>query len=101
MLQLNPEVYKDEAAFAKIVSENGKEYYLKELECEIGRDAKAQGPKYFCLSDHNTVSKQHAKIYWDAEKDGWFIKNLSKNKVRIDGVKGVDQCESARCDVGG
>jgi hypothetical protein len=51
LLKLNPEVIQGETAYAKLVSENGKEYYMKETECEIGRDAKSQGPKYFCLSE--------------------------------------------------
>lgn len=80
---MNTEVEKGDAAFAKIVCDNGREFYLKETECEIGRDAKGQGPKYFCLSEQNTVSKQHAKIFWDQQQTGWFIRNLSKNKVRM------------------
>ena len=52
---------------------------MSEEEFEIGREAKLQGPRYFCLAESNTISKNHAKIFW---KDGqFFIVNLSKNKV--------------------
>ena len=72
------------AAFGKIVAENGREFYIKEdssLEIDIGREKKGDDPNYFCLADQNTISKKHAQISWDFQKQGFFIKNLSKNKV--------------------
>lgn len=54
-----------ENAYAKLVSDNGKEFYINEEMIEIGRDSKAQGPKYFCLSEAITLSKNHLKIFYD------------------------------------
>lgn len=54
---------------------------MNELEVEIGRENSLKGPKYFCLSEINTISKNHARIFWD--KDAFYIVNLSKNKVRV------------------
>ena len=72
-------------AYAKMVAENGREFYIKEdssLEIDIGREKKDNDPNYFCLADQNTISKRHAQIAWDIQKQGFYIKNLSKNKVR-------------------
>ena len=78
---LNSTLEKGETAYAKVVAENGKEFYMCEDEFEIGREVKMQGPRYFCLAESNTISKNHAKIFW---KEGqFFIVNLSKNKVCI------------------
>ncbi len=54
-----------EEAFAKLVSENGKIFYINELDIEIGRDPKLSSSKYFCLAETGTLSKNHAKIFWD------------------------------------
>ncbi len=63
--RMNSEIVKGDTAYAKLVCENGKEFYMKELECEIGREAKLSSPKYFCIAETNTISKNHAKIFWD------------------------------------
>jgi predicted component of type VI protein secretion system len=66
-------------AYAKVVAENGREFYMREEEFEIGREAKLEGPRYFCVAENNTISKNHVKIFW---KEGTFyIVNQSKNKV--------------------
>ena len=73
-----------QAAFAKIVAENGREFYIREdssLEIDIGREKRGNDPNYFCLADQNTISKKHVQITWDFTKQGFFIKNLSKNKI--------------------
>jgi len=54
---------------------------MKELHCDIGREAKFSGPSYFCLAESKTISANHAKIFWDSEQEAFFIKNQSKNKV--------------------
>ena len=78
---MNSTLEKGETAYAKVYADNGKVFYMSEEEFEIGREAKLQGPRYFCLAESNTISKNHAKIFW---KDGqFFIVNLSKNKVSI------------------
>ena len=69
-------------AYAKLVAENGKEFYVNELDLEIGRESKLQCGKYFCLAESNTISKNHAKIFWDKASNSFMIQNLSKNKVR-------------------
>lgn len=41
-------------AFAKVVAENGREFYIKEdssLEIDIGREKRGDDPNYFCLAD--------------------------------------------------
>ena len=48
---------------------------------DIGREKRDGDPNYFCLADQNTISKKHAQISWDIVKHGFFIKNLSKNKI--------------------
>ncbi len=53
-----------DTAFAKLVAENGRQFYMKELEVEVGRELKMEGPKYFCLAETNTISKNHIKIFW-------------------------------------
>jgi len=76
---------KTERAYARIVAQNGREFYIKEgskLEIMIGREKKADDLNYFNLSDQNTLSKQHATIFWNPDEQGFFIRNLSKNKVR-------------------
>lgn len=43
-----------ESAFAKLVGENGREFYIKEgssLEIDIGREKRAGDLNYFNLSD--------------------------------------------------
>jgi hypothetical protein len=55
-------------AYARLVAQNGREFYIKEgskLEIMIGREKKADDLNYFNLSDSNTLSKQHATIFWD------------------------------------
>ena len=81
MKELVEGIMDGETAYAKIVSNNGKEFYINELELEIGRDTKSQGPKYFCLSETITLSKNHIKIFFSSDKNSWLIQNLSKNKV--------------------
>ena len=61
-----------------------REFYIREgskLEIEIGREKRQDDYNYFSLSDSNTLSKKHAIIFWDFEKMGFYIRNLSKNKV--------------------
>lgn len=70
-----------ELAFAKIVSKE-KQFYMNEHEVTLGRDAKENDLKYLCIDPKNTtISKQHAIIKWESELGGFYIKNLSKNKV--------------------
>ena len=74
------------AAYAKLVAENGREFFIKEdssLEVDIGREKRDNDLNYFCLADQNTISKKHAQISWDVSKHGFFIKNLSKNKIQV------------------
>ena len=59
---------KGEVAYAKLVGENGREFYIKEnsnLQIDIGREKKEGDLNYFNLSDSNTLSKKHAHIFWD------------------------------------
>ena len=68
-------------AYAKLVNEFGGFFDMKELEMEMGREIKLQGPKYWCVHESNTISKNHARIYWN---DGaFYITNLSKNKIHV------------------
>ena len=72
------------SAYGRIIAENGREFYIREdssLEIDIGREKRGDDPNYFCLADQNTISKKHAQISWDFSKHGFYIKNLSKNKV--------------------
>ena len=52
-----------DSAYAKIIAENGREFFIKEdssLEVDIGREKRDGDPNYFCLADQNTISKKHA-----------------------------------------
>ncbi len=92
---MNSTLEKGETAFAKVVAENKREFYMFEDEFEIGREIKMQGPRYFCLAESNTISKNHAKIFW--KDDQFFIVNLSKNKVSIHtSESSLDLCEFSR-----
>ena len=74
------------SAYGRIIAENGREFYIEEdssLEIDIGREKRDRDPNYFCLADQNTISKKHAQISWDFSKHGFYIKNLSKNKVSM------------------
>ena len=31
------------------------------------------------------MSKKHSRIFWDPVHEGFFIENLSKNKIQVDG----------------
>lgn len=76
---MNTQLELGQTAFAKILVENGPEFYMNELEVEMGRERSMQGPKYFCIGETNTISKNHARIFW--KDDCFYIANLSKNKV--------------------
>ena len=54
-------------ACAKIVTFEGKEFYVKEgvLEINLGREKISGANDYFQIGDSNTISKRHAKIFWD------------------------------------
>ena len=71
-------------ACAKIVTFEGKEFYVKENvhEVNLGREKKT-APDYFQIGDSNTISKLHAKIFWDNTQKCWKIQNLSKNKIYV------------------
>ena len=81
---LNSKVYKKgEKAHAKLVAENGREFFIQEtssLIVDIGRE-KRTDPNYFNLSDQNTLSKKHAQIFWDFDQQAFFVRNFSKNKI--------------------
>lgn len=62
---MNKNFEKGEEAYAKLVGENGKYFYITETELDIGREVRNNDPKYFCLAEHGTLSKNHAKIFWD------------------------------------
>ena len=79
-----------EPAFAKIVADNGREYYVRaqqtgEIKFDIGREKRElTDPAYFHLAESTTLSKQHAQIFWDITKSGFFIMNKSKNKIYVE-----------------
>jgi hypothetical protein len=50
---------------------------------KIGRE-KREDKTYFNLADSSTLSKQHAQIFWDVQKQGFFIQNLCKNKIYVE-----------------
>ena len=57
------QVREGKSAFAKIITENGREFFIQEessLEIDIGREKRGDDPNYFCLADQNTISKKHA-----------------------------------------
>ena len=44
----------------------GKEFYLdKSVDHVILGREKKETPNYFQIKENNTISKQHAKIFWD------------------------------------
>jgi len=85
-------------SYGKLVAENGKEYYIRKhdgnISFEIGREKRPlDDATYFNLDAANTLSKKHALIFWDIDKQGFFIKNLHKNKIHVEDEEvGLDQC---------
>ena len=71
-------------ALAKIITQEGKEFYVKEgvQVIHLGRE-KVYNNEYFQIGDSNTISKRHAKIFWDNIDKNWKIENLSKNKIYV------------------
>lgn len=72
-----------------MVAENGREYLVRRHEgniCfEIGREQRdLTDPCYFSLASTTTLSKRHAQIFWDIDKQRFFVKNLSKNKIYVE-----------------
>ena len=63
----------------------GKEFYVKEnvLEINLGREKITDSNDYFQIGDSNTISKRHARIFWDNAQKCWKIQNLSKNKIYV------------------
>ena len=74
-------VQSEQPAYAKLINDQGGFFFMNELEMEMGREIKLQGPKYWCVAESNTISKNHARIFWN---DGaFYITNLSKNKIHV------------------
>lgn len=46
-MKYNSELIEGEAAYAKLVADNGKSFYVKELLCLIGRENRNNDPTYF------------------------------------------------------
>jgi hypothetical protein len=78
-----------EPCYGKLVADNGREYFIQVydggIKFEIGREKKPlTDPCYFNLAETNTLSKKHAEIFWDIDRQGFFMKNLSKNKILVE-----------------
>ena len=71
-------------AIAKIITIENKEFYIREnmREITLGRE-KNDIPDYFQIGETNTISKKHARIFWDDSSRTWKIQNLSKNKIYV------------------
>ena len=81
----------EEPAYAKLVADNGREYYVQqqastgEIKFDIGREKhEPNDPSYFFLAESTTLSKKHAEIFWDVTKQGFYIMNHSKNKIYVE-----------------
>ena len=72
-------------ACAKFITAEGREFYVSDSVTEVllGREKKDGDPAYFQIGESNTISKQHAKVFWDAQDRCFKIQNLSKNKVSL------------------
>jgi hypothetical protein len=86
-------------SFAKLQAENGKTFNFTHVNdltgdkkppvchaiyADIGREKRDGDLNYFNLSESNTMSKRHARIFWDPVHEGFYIQNLSKNKITVD-----------------
>lgn len=71
-------------AFAKL---EGPELvaYMKDLKVTLGRKAETKGCIH--IGDHKKISKEHAEIFWNAEKQKFQIRCLSKNSIRVNRKK--------------
>lgn len=73
-------------AFARIVG-TGKgavDYYVRSRSVTIGR---GYGTDCQIKSETRSISRKHAKIYWDAKLDHWMLTCLSaKNGMVVDGA---------------
>ena len=76
------------------MTSEGKEFYINEgiFEVCLGRE-KILDDSYFQIGENNTISKKHARVFWDKEFKCWKIQNLSKNKIYVnfESLQNTDQ----------
>ena len=84
-MRQNSKIIIAEEACAKLVTEEKREFYIKEgiKEITLGREKNQDTFNYFQIGETNTISKKHARIFWDNDAKCWKIQNLSKNKVSL------------------
>ncbi len=64
--------------------------YIKRLVLILGRDQikkiDPEGEEQFVnLGESQTISRRHAKIFWNFKNSSWEIEGLSKNRVFVNG----------------
>jgi pSer/pThr/pTyr-binding forkhead associated (FHA) protein len=82
--------YETTESYAKLEGPGYKQFITK-LTVYIGREANNISPEspeeqLVFIGDSQKISRKHAKIYWNSNRGEWEIKNLSKNKVIVNGA---------------
>ena len=49
----------------------------------MGRENNKVSASYFQIGESNTISKKHARVFWDCAEKAWKIENISKNKIYV------------------
>ena len=61
-------------ALAKVITQDGLQFFIKDgiNEITLGRE-KNTSDTYFQIGENNTISKKHARIFWDSTEKCWRI----------------------------
>jgi hypothetical protein len=78
----------EKVGFARIKGKNGLkhvDHIMRSYSIVLGRPNKNK-PVDVALGDTMSVSREHAKIYYDFERAGFYLKVMGKNGVHVNGV---------------
>ncbi len=80
--------------FAKIIGKD-VDYVVNKYDIVLGRQNKNRSVDV-SLGDTKSVSRQHARIFYDFDKQGFFLLVLGKNGVMVDNIPHGPQSEPIR-----
>lgn len=80
--------------FAKIIGKD-IDYVVNKYDIVLGRQNKNRSVDV-SLGDVKSVSRQHARIFYDFDKKGFFLLVLGKNGVMVDNIPYGPQAEPIR-----
>lgn len=59
------------------------EYLVRSSRVDLGRASKEDPPSKCALGDNQSISRQHARIEWDAATSAWVLTVQGKNGVVV------------------